>query len=235
MKLTRRSLILAPLMILLLAGQPGAATAQPASQSGGWEPGNYSGWVFFSAKLYKTDKVDYPGGSLKQDTLVYWQFHGDLDVRIAADGNGAADVGGAMEVTATEYGAVNIPQWPCSGWSVSTRSDDVIPPIVKLVMTGPLGDTFEDGITFEPKPAAPNKNFQGDCGSMEPYALFINDTVKNTSSFLKTVRFSVGYRQPLTVGGTCEIPDWDLEMGTPLGGMIQRELETCEWRVFLEP
>ncbi len=215
--------------LLALAVAPAPVRAQP-----GWEQGTYTGWVYLTARLDKTHKIDMQGATVRQDTVVYWQAHGDMTVRIEAGGQGFTSVYLPFEITGQENGFYTLPNGSCS-FNILGLGQAVIQDLAWL-SARPLGDAFDTGLVVPPVSArVGRKSVTGDqCGNLDQTALFINDTLKNTTGKITAIKFNVGYRTPLSVGGACELADWAMTMPIQ-NGSISRDLLDCTWRVFREP
>lgn len=228
----KRVLLLGCLLALLLA--PGAAAPAPARAQADWETGSYSGWVYVTARLDKTHRIDQEGISLRQDTVVYWQAHGDLDIRVEPGGQGWTKVYLPFEITGQENGAYTLPDGSCS-FNILALGQAVIQDLAAL-SASPLGEEFTTGLLAPPVSArvAHKSVTGGQCGNLAQTALFVNDTLKNTTGKINQMKFSVGYRSALSVGGKCELLDWTMSMPIQ-NGSIARETLDCSWRVFREP
>ena len=225
----KRILLLVCLLGLLLS--PGAAA--PVRAQAGWEPGTYTGWVYVTARLSKDHSINQQGATLKQDTVVYWQAHGDLSVKAEAGDQGWVHVYLPFEITGQETGFFTMPNASCN-FNMLGLGQSVVQDLAQLTSM-PIGAGFKLPLVVPGTTAQVARNSAtGQCGNMAQSALFLQDTLKNTTSKISGIAFKVAYTSPLSIGGTCELTDWDTSTAIQFGSLTRENVE-CFWRVFREP
>lgn len=224
----KRLVLLGCLLAVLFAPASAPAQAQMA-----WEPGTYTGWVYVTARLSKNHSINQQGVNLRQDTVIYWQAHGDLTVRAEAGDQGWVSVYLPFEITGQENGFVTMPNGSCT-FNMLGLGQSVVQDLAALT-AGPIGSEFRVPLVVPGTTASVAHNSAtGQCGNMAQSALFIQDTIKNTTSKISGLRFKVGYTSPLSVGGTCELTEWEMSTAIQFGSLSRENVE-CFWRVFREP
>jgi len=226
-------LLLALVVILFLPPQP-LVLAQTTSKPVSLPPGVYTGWIFFSARLYS----EINAASMMQAWVIeYWQSHGDLKVKVDEQGKAEISIVVPVEITLSDYVTITMPTGNCSA---STGSVGITSYTGPSNGTGPLMNSFLIPISLLPELGLSTTTSEsyGSLPGCENAADLNGNAMwkamKESTSVINSLQFQVENETNIGANGNCTIPNW--EGTTPLpGGQGTRTLETCNWVVYWVP
>jgi hypothetical protein len=219
--------IIALAAILFLPGQQ-SVQAQSTSNSLNLPPGVYTGWVFFSARLYSEMTVSGMQGWVAE----YWQAHGDLKAKINKQGPAEISIVVPTEITLSDYVTIK-------GQGTCTATTSAVG---ETSYTGntPLTDSFLIPISLLPELGLSTITSEsyGSMPKCENAAAANGNAMwkgmKATTSLINSLQFQVGNQTKIGANGTCTILGWEGTTPVP-GGQGTRTLETCNWVIYWVP
>jgi len=229
----RIGLLFALAVILFLPPQH-PVLAQTTSKPVDLPPGVYTGWVFFSARLYS----EMNAASLMHAWVIeYWQSHGDLRVSVDEQGSAQTSLVVPVEITLSDYVTINMPTGNCTASTGSVGETSYTGPSSG---SGPLMDSFLIPISLLPELglSITTSESYGSLPGCEKAADANGNAMwkamKETTSLLDSLQFQVENQTKIGANGNCTVPGWEGTTSLP-GGQGTRTLETCNWVVYGVP
>jgi hypothetical protein len=228
-----RSLTRVIMVMLLLMLALSLSALPPVQAAGAWDPGFYTGWISFSARI---DSTIHAGSLMDAFVIEKYEGRGQVMIKIDDHGMGGASIVVPTAIDLLDYGKITISKGSCTfSSSIVAQSN-----YVHLRNTSAdLLDTFQvplnllAGLRHKSTHAASFGELQGCDKAGESNLRAMKTAMRATTSQIQALSFTVKYNTGASAGGSCSIPGW--EKTTPIpnaNGQGVRSLPRCNWRVF---
>jgi hypothetical protein len=220
-------------ILILLPGILSVGT-HSAQASSDWDPGFYTGWVAFTARVDSTINVSDQGSGMDAFVIEKFEGKGQLMIKIDEQGMGGISIVLPTSINLLDYGKISMPNGSCTfSSSIVGQTNYVHLRGASSDMSGTLSVPINlvAGLWHKSTHASSFGELKGcdQAGSKNLEAMKI--AMKATTSQIQSMQFQTTYNTDSSVGGTCTIPGW--AKTTPVtGGQGVRSLPKCYWRVF---